>query len=284
MTEADDSDSAPRDVRALVRFDLFLFTAVATVLVIRSALAVTGYPQVGSGGLHIAHVLWGGLLMAIAIVLVEILPGSKVRARAAFIGGIGFGLFIDEVGKFVTKDVNYFFKPAIAIIYSVFIAFYIVVREFVARRQLTDRRRVALVAGAVADLALGQLSRVDRDRVVATAGRRRRPGAGRPAAAGPERRAAQEPLGRRLDHRPPRPARTQPAEAADQVGVQALVAGRVRDHGGRRRAERDHRDRTAGQGEHARNPARHGTAGRGERGLDRVRRRATCCAVTCRRA
>jgi hypothetical protein len=166
VTEADDSDTAPRDVRALVRFDLFLFTAVATVLVIRSALAVTGYPQVGSGGLHIAHVLWGGLLMAIAIVLVEILPGSKVRARAAFIGGIGFGLFIDEVGKFVTKDVNYFFKPAIAIIYSVFIAFYIVVREFVARSKLNDRRRIALVAGAVADLALGQLSRVDRDRAL----------------------------------------------------------------------------------------------------------------------
>jgi hypothetical protein len=164
VTEIDDADSAPRDVRALVRFDLFLFTAVATVLVIRSALAVTGYPQVGSGGLHIAHVLWGGLLMAVAIVLVEILPGSKIRARAAFIGGIGFGLFIDEVGKFVTKDVNYFFKPAIAIIYSVFIAFYIVVREVVARRPLNDRRRVALVAGAVADLALGQLSRVDRDR------------------------------------------------------------------------------------------------------------------------
>ena len=161
MAEADD---APRDLRALVRFDLFLFTAVATVLVIRTALAVTGYPQVGSGGLHIAHVLWGGLLMAVAIVLVEIFPGTRVRFRAAFIGGIGFGLFIDEVGKFVTKDVNYFFKPAIAIIYSVFVAFYIVVRETIARRPLTDRRRIAAASAAVTDLALGQLTRADRDR------------------------------------------------------------------------------------------------------------------------
>jgi hypothetical protein len=159
-------DDEPRDVRALVRFDLFLFTAVATVLVIRSALAITGYPQVGSGGLHIAHVLWGGLFMAIAIVLVEILPGSKIRARAAFLGGIGFGLFIDEVGKFVTKDVNYFFKPAIAIIYATFIAFYVIVREAIARRPLNDRRRIALASGAVADLALGQLSRVDRQRAL----------------------------------------------------------------------------------------------------------------------
>lgn len=160
------ADDAPRDLRALVRFDLFLFTAVATVLVIRTALAVTGYPQVGSGGLHIAHVLWGGLLMAVAIVLVEIFPGTRIRFRAAFIGGIGFGLFIDEVGKFVTKDVNYFFKPAIAIIYSIFVAFYIVVREVIARRPLTDRRRIAAVAASVTDLALGQLTVADRDRAV----------------------------------------------------------------------------------------------------------------------
>jgi hypothetical protein len=145
------------DERALARFELFLFTAVATVLVVRTALAVTGYPQVGGGGLHVAHVLWGGLLMGVAIVLVEILPGTRVRVRAAFIGGIGFGLFIDEIGKFLTKDVDYFFKPAIAIMYAVFIVAYLVVRTVLTRRRLDDRRRLALAAAAVTDLSLGQL-------------------------------------------------------------------------------------------------------------------------------
>jgi hypothetical protein len=156
-----------RDTRALARFDIFLFTAVATVLIVRTALAVTGYPQVGGGTLHIAHVLWGGLLMGVAIVLVEILPGSRVRVFAAFAGGIGFGLFIDEVGKFLTKDVDYFFKPAVAIIYAVFVALYVVVSEVLRRRKLDDRRRLALASMALADLTLGELDRASRDYALA---------------------------------------------------------------------------------------------------------------------
>jgi hypothetical protein len=149
-------------VEALGRFDVFLYTAVSTVLVVRTLLAVTGYPQVGGNGLHVAHVLWGGLLMAVAIVLVEMLPGTQIRVRAAFLGGIGFGLFIDEVGKFLTKDVNYFFRPAIAIIYVVFVGGYIVVRLAVQRRVLSDRRRLAIASAAVADMALGQLDAFSR--------------------------------------------------------------------------------------------------------------------------
>ena len=40
--------------------DTFLVSAVASVLVIRVFLEATGYPQLGGGGLHVAHVLWGG--------------------------------------------------------------------------------------------------------------------------------------------------------------------------------------------------------------------------------
>jgi hypothetical protein len=132
------------------------------VLVVRTLLAVTGYPQVGGNGLHVAHVLWGGLLMAVAIVLVEVLPGTRIRLRAAFLGGIGFGLFIDEVGKFLTKDVNYFFHPAIAIIYAVFVGGYVLVRLAMQRRVLSDRRRLAIASAAVADLALGELDAFSR--------------------------------------------------------------------------------------------------------------------------
>jgi hypothetical protein len=74
-----------RDERALARFELFLFTAVATVLVVRTALAVTGYPQVGGGGLHVAHVLWGGLLAR--TVLDTGLP-SLISALLVIRGGV----------------------------------------------------------------------------------------------------------------------------------------------------------------------------------------------------
>src|ERR687885_2801553 len=80
--------------------DIFFITAVSTVLLLRIYLQATGYPQIGGNGLHIAHVLWGGLAMvlAIGILLSFLLPGT--RRLAAFLGGIGFGAFIDELGKF----------------------------------------------------------------------------------------------------------------------------------------------------------------------------------------
>jgi hypothetical protein len=154
------------DVASLARFETFLASAVATVLLVRLFLAATGYPQVGGNGLHVAHVLWGGLAMGIALSASAIGLGSRIGSRVAVLGGIGFGLFIDEVGKFVTKSVNYFFKPAVAIIYAVFVLFYLVVRAVLKRRELTDGRRIALAAGAVADQALGQLDEAHRQRAL----------------------------------------------------------------------------------------------------------------------
>lgn len=155
-------DRTTTDYAALSRFEIFLFAAIATVLTVRGLLAATNYPQVGGGGLHIAHVLWGGLLLGSAVVLSTTGLGTRVRARAAFIGGIGFGLFIDEVGKFLTKSVNYFYTPAVAIIYLVFIVSFLGVREIILRHRLTDRHRVALSAVALADLVLGQLDELRR--------------------------------------------------------------------------------------------------------------------------
>lgn len=146
------------DSRAAVRFDTFLFAAAATVLITRTILAASGYPQVGGGGLHVAHVLWGGLLLGIAMTIMMISLGSAAKFWASLVGGVGFGLFIDEIGKFLTKDVNYFFRPAIAIIYGVLITAYVVGRELLARRELTSARVRAIAAIAVADDALGQLT------------------------------------------------------------------------------------------------------------------------------
>nr|WP_206024385.1 hypothetical protein [Rhodococcus sp. 14C212] len=150
----------------MTRVEVFLVAAVATVLVTRGYLAATGYPQIGGGTLHIAHVLWGGLLMAVALVGTLIRHGSRVRMRAALLGGIGFGLFLDEVGKFLTTDVDYFFRPAVAVMYVVLVAFYLGARVALLRRGPTDRQRLAVGLEALTDLVLGQLDDLARRRAL----------------------------------------------------------------------------------------------------------------------
>ena len=112
----------PRDHAASSHIAGFLVSAVVTVLLVRAFLALAGYPQIGGNGLHVAHVLWGGLLMAIAFVLLLSFAGPVVRPLGAIVGGVGFGLFVDEVGKFVTDDNDYFYEPTAALIYVVVVA------------------------------------------------------------------------------------------------------------------------------------------------------------------
>ena len=107
--------------------------AVATVVLTRGFLAATGYPQVGGSKLHIAHVLWGGLLLLTALIATLAFLNPATKPLAAILGGVGFGLFIDEVGKFVTKDVDYFYRPAIAIIYVSFVVLWLVIRSLSGR-------------------------------------------------------------------------------------------------------------------------------------------------------
>ena len=78
-------------------------------------------------------------MMAIAIIFAISFLAPNNRTFIAFIGGCGFGWFIDELGKFITRDVNYFFQPTIALIYIVFIAMYLVFRG-IQRRDLERRR------------------------------------------------------------------------------------------------------------------------------------------------
>jgi hypothetical protein len=152
------------DSRATTRLDTFLFASAATVLITRTYLKLTNYPQVGGhSNLHIAHVLWGGLLLGIAMTIMMVSVGSIAKFWASLIGGIGFGLFIDEIGKFLTKDVDYFFKPATAIIYGVLLTAYLIGREVLHRVKLTGPRTRALVAIGIADNELGQLTTARRD-------------------------------------------------------------------------------------------------------------------------
>ncbi len=100
---------------------LMLVSFAATVIVTRWFLELTGFPQLGGGDLHIAHALWGGAALFAAAILPILLAGRAVYTASAILAGIGGGLFIDEVGKFITSTNDYFYPAAAPIIYATFL-------------------------------------------------------------------------------------------------------------------------------------------------------------------
>jgi len=98
-----------------------LLSFAVSVVLTRLFLEITGYPKLGNSELHIAHVLWGGLLLFIASLLPIILANRWVYIVNAICAGIGVGLFIDEVGKFITQSNDYFYPAAATIIYAFFL-------------------------------------------------------------------------------------------------------------------------------------------------------------------
>lgn len=105
-----------------------LIWGVAAVLGMRLWFQIAGKIQIAFGVWHIAHILWGGLMMLGCILLLVIFEGKTAKRWAMVLGGIGWGLFIDEAGKFLTKNNDYWFQPAIIFIYMSFVIIFLVYR------------------------------------------------------------------------------------------------------------------------------------------------------------
>lgn len=100
---------------------LTLLSFAASVTLTRLFLSLADYPQLGGGELHIAHAIWGGLLLYVAALLPLLFANRGIYTISALLAGIGVGLFIDEVGKFITQRNDYFFPVAASIIYVFFL-------------------------------------------------------------------------------------------------------------------------------------------------------------------
>jgi len=136
-----------------------------TVSGVRWYLDTAGYPTVGGGELHVAHVLWGGLALFIAALLPLLLDGRRVLRISALLAGIGAGLFIDEVGKFLTTTNDYFYAPAAPIIYGS-ILLLVLLWLFVRRRNASDHDAAHALLEALRDGVDGYLTEADRQRAL----------------------------------------------------------------------------------------------------------------------
>jgi hypothetical protein len=142
----------PARIRAAIRRDqaeqYILISLVAfaiTVIATRAFLQLTGFPQIGNSVLHIAHALWGGLLLILAAYLPLAFANRWAIQASAVLGGIGIGLFIDEVGKFITQANDYFFPPALPLIYG-FVLLNVLVYLYFRRTPKADPRQAMYTA------------------------------------------------------------------------------------------------------------------------------------------
>ena len=149
---------------------LTLLTFAAAVAITRLFLEVSGYPQIGNSVLHIAHLLWGGLLLFIASLLPLLFANQRALDTSAVLAGAGIGLFIDEVGKFITRTNDYFFPAAAPIVYVVFLLTVLVYVLFKPRKDPDQRTRLYHVIELMEEVLEGDFSEQDRDRMLANLG------------------------------------------------------------------------------------------------------------------
>lgn len=154
-----------RNISSRRHLDTFLVFAASTILITRAFLFLTGWPMLGGESLHIAHMLWGGFGMLIALILLFSFLGQRVVHMAAIFGGIGFGLFIDELGKFLTHDNNYFFQPTAMLIYIIFIGLYFLIRELDKQVKLTEEERAVNALFLSQEMVLRQFDITEKKRL-----------------------------------------------------------------------------------------------------------------------
>ncbi|HAF61927.1 MAG TPA: hypothetical protein DCK95_06335 [Anaerolineaceae bacterium] len=162
-----------RPIRQLVRrigaeryILIVLLCLSASVSLTRFFLELSDYPQLGNAELHFAHVLWGGLFLMVAALLPLLFANRRVLNLSAIFAGIGMGLFIDEVGKFITQSNDYFYPAAAPIVYAFFLItlwIYMMVRS---HRKQNARSMLYEVLALLEEYLDRDLSDVEKKRVL----------------------------------------------------------------------------------------------------------------------
>jgi hypothetical protein len=143
-----------------------LLSFAASVSCTRLFLELSGYPQIGRGELHIAHVLWGGLFLFIGAILPLIYANRWVYSLSAVFSGVGVGLFIDEVGKFITRSNDYFYPSAAPIVYAFFLLTVLVYLRTRRRKQDNVRANFYFILSDLEEVIDRDLSPEERQRIL----------------------------------------------------------------------------------------------------------------------
>ena len=104
--------------------------------------------------------------MTAAIIILLAFMGIRTQRRASVVAGLGFGLFIDELGKFITRDNNYFYRPTIGLIYLTFVVIFIVSRYLSQMRQLSRQEYLLNALSMTQEAAVHDLDKAERNQAL----------------------------------------------------------------------------------------------------------------------
>jgi len=103
--------------------------------------------------------------MLVGIISLSMFLGKKAQYIGVICGGIGFGTFIDEVGKFITQDNDYFYQPAVAIIYVTFVVIFLIVRNIQTRVRYSRLEYLMNAIHELEEVAMSDLDKEEKERV-----------------------------------------------------------------------------------------------------------------------
>jgi hypothetical protein len=152
-------ERAPEYIRLVVA------SFAVSVIGLRLYLYLFDYPQVGNSILHIDHMFWGGIAMTISSLLIITFSNTRLFPASAIFLGTGLGFFLDELGKQVSRNDDYFFRPVAPIIYTIFLFFSLVYIYIRKNKKPNDRQLFYYVLDDFKEVLDGDLDKNEKQRI-----------------------------------------------------------------------------------------------------------------------
>ena len=102
--------------------------------------------------------------MLLALIVAISFINSESMVFASVLGGVGFGTFIDELGKFITSDNNYFYQPTIALIYVIFIFLFLILKYLSTIAKYSSKTYTANAVEGLKELVISDLNKNERQK------------------------------------------------------------------------------------------------------------------------